>query len=87
MNCHPSYLGVARMGLFCGPVWLMNWRLFLADQHGGKRAGAGRKQIGPAPLISKTITLSADDIAYLQTLSDNLSAAIRQLIAQARSQV
>lgn len=85
MNYHPPYLGVAKMGLFCGHAWPTNWRSFLADKpHGGKRAGAGRKQIGPAPLLSKTITLSTDDIAYLQTLNENLSAAIRQLIAQSR---
>jgi hypothetical protein len=52
---------------------------------GGKRTGAGRKPIGPAPRSPRlTITLTEDDIAYLKAINPNLSAAVRLLIAQAR---
>lgn len=49
--------------------------------HGGKRSGAGRKRLN---VKSLSITLTEDDIAYLQTLDKNLSAAVRHLIAAAR---
>lgn len=54
---------------------------------GGKRPGAGRKPIAPtSATISLSITLTHDDIAYLETINPkNLSAAIRSLIAAARS--
>lgn len=60
----------------------------MTNSHGGKRAGSGRKPIPRAPdeeLVSVSITLPETDIAYLRSVNKNLSAAIRQLIAQARS--
>ena len=50
-------------------------------QRGGRREGAGRKPSGPAPLVRKTITIAPDDIAFLATLDNNLSAAIRKAVA------
>lgn len=57
----------------------------MPNSHGGKRANAGRKTITEAKLSQKTITLSAADIQYLQSINTNISAAIRELIARARS--
>lgn len=58
------------------------------SKRGGKRPGAGRKPIAPAsPTISLSITLTQADIDYLKTIDpNNLSAAIRSLIAAARSE-
>lgn len=50
---------------------------------GGKRAGAGRPAL-PTGAVRKTVVLSPDDLAYLQTLSANTSEAIRLLIAATR---
>lgn len=57
----------------------------MPNSHGGKRANAGRKTITEAKLSQKTITLSAADIQYLHSINTNISAAIRELIARARS--
>ena len=52
---------------------------------GGKRSGAGRRPLGPAPRSPRiTITLSQDDIDFLKAINSNLSAAVRAVIAQAR---
>lgn len=52
---------------------------------GGKRSGAGRRAISPAPRAPRiTITLAQDDIDFLKAITPNLSAAVRHLIAQAR---
>jgi len=57
----------------------------MSKTRGGKRAGAGRKPIGPeARALSKSVTLTAADIVYLLSLDPNLSKAIRLLIARAR---
>lgn len=53
----------------------------MANKHGGKRAGAGKKPLGDAPMSRVTARLSKDDIAYLKTINpDNQSDAIRKLI-------
>lgn len=47
-----------------------------------KRApGGGRKPIAPGGLVSVSVTLAPADIEYLRSIDDNLSAAIRKLIA------
>jgi hypothetical protein len=51
--------------------------------HGGKRRGAGRKP-GPQPIERHTITLYKEHAQYLRSLDQNLSHAIRKLIAKAR---
>jgi len=52
-------------------------------KQGGKRAGAGRKPIGPeARALSKSVTLTAADIAHLLLLDPNISRAVRLLIAR-----
>ncbi len=57
----------------------------MPNPRGGKRAGAGRKPIGPeARAIPKSVTLTALDIAYLASIDPNLSKAIRLLIARTR---
>lgn len=60
----------------------------MANEHGGKRAGSGRKPIPRAPderLVEKTITITESDIVYLLTFDPkNLSGAIRKLIATHR---
>ena len=54
----------------------------MANNHGGKRAGAGKKPIGDQPMKVITARLSKDDIAYLNSINPaNLSDAIRKLIA------
>ena len=50
---------------------------------GGKRAGSGRKS-SPEPIERHTITLYQTHAKYLKSLDDNLSRAIRKLIAKAR---
>jgi len=53
------------------------------NPRGGKRAGAGRKPIGPGPrALRRTITLTALDIAHLLLLDPNISRAVRLLIAR-----
>ncbi len=49
---------------------------------GGARPGAGRKS-GPEPIERHTITLYKTHANYLRSLDDNLSRAIRKLIAKA----
>lgn len=51
--------------------------------HGGKRPGAGRKP-GPQPIERHTITFYKEHAQYLRSLDQNLSHAIRKLIAKAR---
>ncbi len=51
--------------------------------HGGKRPGAGRKP-GPQPIERHTITLYKEHAQYLRSLDQNLSQAIRKLIAKTR---
>jgi hypothetical protein len=51
--------------------------------HGGKRPGAGRKP-GPQPIERHTITLYKEHAQYLRSLDQNLSQAIRKLIAKAK---
>ena len=50
---------------------------------GGARPGAGRKS-GPEPIERHTITLYKTHANYLRSLDDNLSRAIRKLIAKAQ---
>jgi hypothetical protein len=52
---------------------------------GGKRTGAGRPPIGSARTESLSITLPPEAIAYLRTVDDNLSKAIRILIERDQS--
>ena len=51
-----------------------------------KRApGGGRKPLPPGEhLIQTTVRLSADDLAYLHTIDENLSAAIRKLVQSSK---
>ena len=60
----------------------------IKQPHGGAGRGQGRKPIdrtNKANTRSISITLTTEDIAYLKTIDpDNLSAAIRSLIAAAR---
>jgi post-segregation antitoxin (ccd killing protein) len=50
---------------------------------GGKRVGAGRKPIGPAPRATAvSITLTAEDVEALRKVDANLSKAVRTLIAR-----
>lgn len=52
-------------------------------KHGGKRRGAGRpKTIGSQRI---TVTLAPEDVAFLKSISLNISESIRKVIAQARS--
>ncbi len=51
--------------------------------HGGRRPGAGRKP-GPQPIERHTITLYKEHAQYLRSLDQNLSQAIRKLIAKAK---
>lgn len=51
--------------------------------HGGRRPGAGRRP-GPEPVERHTITLYRTHADYLRRLDNNLSRAIRKLIAKAR---
>jgi hypothetical protein len=47
---------------------------------GGKREGAGRKPIGPAPMVQVTVTLPPDVVARLRRLGGgNLSRGIRRV--------
>ena len=58
----------------------------MANKHGGKRAGAGKKPMGDQPMSRVTARLSKDEIAYLNTVNpDNLSDAIRKIIAAHQS--
>jgi hypothetical protein len=54
--------------------------------HGGRRPGAGRKP-GPQPVERHTISLYKEHARYLRSLDENLSQAIRKLIAKARKPV
>ncbi len=59
----------------------------MANNHGGKRAGAGKKPIGDQPMKVVTVRLSKDDIAYLNSINpDNLADAIRGVIQIARDE-
>lgn len=49
---------------------------------GGARPGAGRKRIGTEKAIKTAITLIPSDREYLLTISPNISAAIRILVAK-----
>ncbi len=51
--------------------------------HGGVRSGAGRKP-APEQVERHTITLYKSHADYLRHLDNNLSQAIRRLIAQAK---
>lgn len=48
-----------------------------------KRApGGGRKPLAPGGLTSVSVTLSADDLAFLRTIDENISAAIRTIVKE-----
>ena len=55
----------------------------MTNQHGGKRAGAGRPahEEKPTPV---TVTLPPSIITELKKIDPNLSAAIRTLVERAR---
>lgn len=54
-------------------------------RRGGARPGAGRKPLGAAPLIRKSVGLSQADWDYLESRNVDASKALREVIAQARS--
>jgi hypothetical protein len=55
------------------------------SSHGGQRKGAGRPRLSEGGrAVVKCVTITPDDLAYLLSLSPNLSEAIRLLIAAAR---
>lgn len=56
-----------------------------ATRRGGKRQGAGRKPLGPEPLVRVDVRLLPEEIEYARSRGDgNLSAGVRAIVAAAR---
>lgn len=52
----------------------------MTPTHGGKRPGAGRPVAGPEPTEARTVTLLSHHWSLLEQQSDNVSAALRDIM-------
>lgn len=58
----------------------------MGSTRGGPGRGQGRKPIGRERAIARSVTIAPDDLSYLLSIDNNLSAAIRRVVAEHRAQ-
>ena len=57
----------------------------MTNQHGGPRAGAGRKRLAPDGVEKRSVSLPPDMWGYVKELGEgNYSAGVRRLVEASR---